>query len=374
MLPFQMPSSDVFFASPKKVFAHYFYPFPLSEDNAPAASDYYNTQYLTVQGEGGIHSAYGGYLRTRPLGVTPSPNYVAANMQAEVRMAIARGITGFTFDILNMLDAESPTGHLDTLLNAAQAVDPRFDIVPMLDMSAMPGITQPQATALIASFTHPSIARLPDGRLLIAAFNAGIEPMAWWNSVFAADNAQNVNVAFIPVLLGNPGTSGQLSAVSLGLGGWGTATPSAATGVADYMNPVLPQQFRPKSSNFWEAGNCHMVRFQRDRPGSALYGFEPKPKHWNLGLRPRSLLRDMVRNRTAAVDRQGRPVRRVPQDEIDRSPPKQRRVHASEFHGDLKHRMPGLPHRSWHDFDQWGSYRVPCRHHVCIGSYGAWSA
>jgi hypothetical protein len=257
-LPFVMPDP---FSFKKRVFAHYFYPFPLSIGNQPAASDYYNTQYLAPGGENGTHKAYGGFLRSRPLPVPPgSPTaYALLNMQREVQMAIARGITGFTFDILNLADAISPTGHLAMMLQAAQAVDPRFWIVPMLDMSSMVGLTQAQAVQLIASFTHPSFARIPDGRLLVSAFNAS-QPLTFWQIIIQSLNKQNVNVAFIPVILGNPGSVGTLSPISLGLGGWGTATPASAAAIANYMNPIMTQQFRPKSEVFWEASGSDTFR------------------------------------------------------------------------------------------------------------------
>lgn len=256
-LPFSMPDP---FQFPRRAFAHYFYPFPLSIDNHAAVSDYYNLQYLTVNGENNVHAAYGGYLRARPLPVTPGTvtGFQFDNMVQEVRMALARGITGFTFDILSFLDAMSPSGHLSILLAAAQSVDPRFSIVPMLDMSAMNTLTQTQAVQLITSFTHPSFMREPDGRLLVAAFNA-VQPLSFWQGIISVLNAQNVDVAFLPVLLGSP-MSSPLASISIGTGGWGTATPAVALSPASYMTPILPQQFRPKAQIFWEASNFDTFR------------------------------------------------------------------------------------------------------------------
>ena len=117
-LPFAMPATDALFASPNKVFAHYFLPFPLQINNVPAAQDYYNLEYLNREGESDKWAAQGGYLRQRPLGVPVSsnPNWLEANMQHEVSLAIARGITGFTFDVLSPSDATSPTGPLQLML------------------------------------------------------------------------------------------------------------------------------------------------------------------------------------------------------------------------------------------------------------------
>lgn len=260
-LPFVMPSADVFFASPKRVFAHYFYPFPLSFDNKVSAADYYNVSYLNPAGEGGKHLAYGGWLRARPLPVPiGGANFVQANMQREVQMAIARGITGFTFDILSYADAMSPAGKLQTMFNAAQVVDPRFWVVPMLDMSAMTGLSIAQAVDIITLCKgFPSSARISDGRMLISAFNATLQPLNWWQAVIAALDAADVDVAFLPVLLGSP-TASPLDPIAIGTGGWGTATPLVALSPAGYMPPVLTQQFRPKSSAFWECSNSQTFR------------------------------------------------------------------------------------------------------------------
>jgi Glycosyl hydrolase family 71 len=277
-LPFTMPAADVFFTSPRRVFAHYFYPFPLSVDNAPAASDYYNRNYLTVTGEGGIHAAYGGYLRSRPLPVTPSAaaTYQQTNMQTEVTMAIARGITGFVFDILSLEDIAAPgvsTGRLISMIAAAAAVDPRFSIIPMIDMSALgSALTPAQGAAFIqAVASSPNLYRLWDGRIVVAAYDASLQPISWYQQMIGILNAQAIDVAFWPVFLGAPSDGGTLDPISEGLGAWGTAIPSSAAALAatvktaqaaglPYLMPILPQQFRPKNQVFQEAGNSLAFR------------------------------------------------------------------------------------------------------------------
>jgi Glycosyl hydrolase family 71 len=259
-LPFTMPDP---FGFQKKVFAHYFQAFPQSIDNLPAASDYYETQYLTIGGESGKHAAYGGYLRARPMPLTSNPNpayqvWSQANMETEVGLAIARGITGFTFDILSYPDAISPTGRLETMLAAALAVDPRFKIMPMIDMST--AYTPVEIQTILASLNSiPSVMREPDGRMVFSAFNA-VQPLSFWQPIIQSLNAQNVNVAFIPIFLGNPPTVNPLGSISIGAGGWGTAIPTAASGSGCYMTPILTQQFRPKNQIFWESSNYDTFR------------------------------------------------------------------------------------------------------------------
>jgi hypothetical protein len=265
-LPFVMPSSDVFFASPKRVLAHYVELFEIQIDNVVASADYYETQWLQPSGEGNKYLAQGGFVRERPEAINPlqGTNFKLLNKQKDVSDAIARGVTGFNYDIQVMSDVLNPTGKFATMLNAAQAVDPRFWIVPMFDMSALAGMTQAQAVGIIANYADktkwPSVARWWDGRLLFSAFNA-TQPLAYWQGIINALNQQGINVAFIPVLLGNPGTIGPLSPISLGLAGWGTARPDTAlAGPANFMNPVLAQQFRPSQSVFWEASCSQTLR------------------------------------------------------------------------------------------------------------------
>jgi Glycosyl hydrolase family 71 len=259
-LPFVMPPIDTFFNSPKRVIAHYFWPFPLSIDNVPPPNDYIGTQFMTVNGENSKHAAYGGYIRRRPLPAptgTPTPGYQIANMQTEVKAAMARGITGFEVDILDLTDPQ-----LGWMFTAAAAVDPRFWVVPMPDMSSLGAATTvAQMVTLLASCSiQPNVARLPDGRMFFTAFNATLMPITFWQQTIAGLNAKGIPVAFVPVLLGEP-ASDPYAAIAHGVGGWGTANVQAAsTCPPAFMMPVLPQQFRPDAQIFWEAGNTGSLR------------------------------------------------------------------------------------------------------------------
>jgi hypothetical protein len=277
-LPFAMPDAAALFGSSKKVFAHYFYPFPLQVENkVPPEQDYYNTQYLNKAGESGKWLAQGGYFRQRPLGLNPTsdPNWRLLNVQKEVRMAIARGITGFTIDIMSVKEATDADSHLHLLLSAAQAVDPRFKIVVMPDMGAFKGDTAGadgvvQVVASVAS--SPAAYRLGDGRLVVTAFNAGANPPQWWQSVISQLKSRGINIAFVPTFLGWGGQASAFSAISHGFGDWGTATADVSDGMKGdpaaahtnygkiYMMPVDPQQYRPKGSQYWEAGNSATFR------------------------------------------------------------------------------------------------------------------
>jgi len=271
-LPFVMPSAATLFGSSKKVFAHYFYPFPLSIGNVAADVDYYNVNYLSPTGESDKWLAQGGYLRQRPLPVEagPSATYLVDNMEKEVEMAIAAGITGFTVDVLDPTEIDAGS-QLQNLYTAAAAVDSRFKVVVMPDISAL-GANQTVVENIIASVaSSPSAYRLADGRLVVTAFDASLGSVSFWQAVFSDLAAAGIDVAFVPTFLGWESNAAAFAPISYGFADWGTATPAAsassqawpaaAHGYGEiFMMPVDPQQYRPKDFLFWEAGNSEAFR------------------------------------------------------------------------------------------------------------------
>jgi hypothetical protein len=267
-----MPSASTLFGSSKKVFAHYFYPFPLSIDDADANVDYYNRNYLSPNGESNKWLAQGGYIRQRPLPVTPgaSSTYAVDNMEKEVEMAISAGITGFTIDVLNPDEADAGS-QLQNIMTAAAAVDSRFKIVVMPDMSAL-GASAAAVESIIESVaSNPAAYRLGDGRLVVTAFDASIGSVSFWQGVFSDLATAGIDVAFVPTFLGWEGYAASYSPISYGLADWGTATPSASAASESwpaaahaykeiFMMPVGPEQYRPKDFLFWEAGNSLAFR------------------------------------------------------------------------------------------------------------------
>jgi hypothetical protein len=272
-LAFTMPDPSALFASPKKVFAHYFYPFPLQIDNKPPSQDYYNRNHLNPNGESGKWADKGGFLRQRPFPVDgAAANYRLLNMEQEVRVAIARGITGFTIDVMGVSQATDADSALHQLMSAAQAVDPRFKIVVMPDLAALKSDAD-AVTQIIASIaSSPAAYRLNDGRLVVTAFNAGANPPEWWASIFTQLKSRGINVSFVPTFLGWGGQAKAFSAISDGFGDWGTATAAASDRMKGdpaishgsygkiFMMSVDPQQYRPKDSIYWEAGNSATFR------------------------------------------------------------------------------------------------------------------
>lgn len=261
-LPFEMPNTDVLFGSSRTVFAHYFNRLPLSIDNQPAIEDYYTTQYLQANGEQNKWLAQGGYLRSRPIAVFPKANYAIENLKLEIRLAIARGITGFAFDILSLDDLKAES-YLPNLIAAAQAVDPRFQILLMPDMTALAGPADVQ-TIVEATYTSPSLYRV-NGHLAIAPFySEGVTPAAW-DTLKRALAAKGTPIALIPTFLSlSQAYVEAYQAVSDGLGTFGTPLPSQLQTVADetgrahaagkwYLAGLSGQGYRPKAFSYWES-------------------------------------------------------------------------------------------------------------------------
>lgn len=273
-MAFSMPDPEALFNSSKKVFAHYFYPFPLSVGNKSASEDYYNVHYLNKNGESGKWLAMGGYLRQRPLPVPAGSggNWQLSNVQQEVRMAIARGITGFSIDVLSPKEVSGADSHLQLLLSAAQSVDPRFKILVMPDISALKTDADTVVKIIAVAAASPAAYRLADGRLAVSAFNAGANSADWWSGVLAQLKSRGITVAFVPTFMGWKGQASAFAPISYGFADWGTATAQAAQNMKGdpdiahkqygkiYMMPVDPQQYRPKGSIYWEASNSAAFR------------------------------------------------------------------------------------------------------------------
>ena len=282
-LPIAMPGRDEIFASPRKVFAHYFNPFPLSIDNKNATADYYAQQYLVPTGENNKWLGNGGYLRSRPLPVPIQGNwhFVIENLKREVSLALSRGISGFTFDILS-LDDIKPGGSLDNLLQAAAQVDPRFQIVLMPDMSSLGADTGNVLAIIKAMYKKRGLFHLTDGRLVISPFlSESVAPSAW-QALLSQASKQGYSVAFVPTFLSlKLEYLEHYAHVSDGLGTFGTALArEGAVLAADafmshranrlFMAGISGQDYRPKDYIFWESEGS--LAYRRSWMGAIVGG------------------------------------------------------------------------------------------------------
>ena len=289
--PFDAPPLSTLRASPKKVFAHYFSPYPVSLDNKEPDQDYYAKHYLQPTGEDSKFAYCGGFLKQRPLPQPPrvrGVDYELANFEEEVRRAAALGLDGFTYDILNTTGTH--WNRLLKLLDAASNADPEFRIVLMPDMTSTYKGTDDEARAAfvgsIASIaTHPAVYRGERGELLLAPFAADKRSPAWWAATMQALAAEGIEAALWPVFV-SPWSVATMSLQEevplLGTSSWGPATIPGATGYAKnaqqahdmglmWMAPVRPQDSRPKDLVYSEAGTTQTMRLLWDaaREGDA---------------------------------------------------------------------------------------------------------
>lgn len=265
-LPVVPLSADQVFASPKKVFAHYFDRFPLSIDNKPWERDYYSMHYLNAEGEKGKWRDHGGFLRSRPLPVPVGEpgDFALENLKREVKMAIDAGIGGFAYDILDMDDTR-PQGRFMNMATAAMAVDPRFKLLLMPDMSALKRDPDNVFTIVKALYDVENIYRLNDGSVVIAPFLSESVPQQAWDELLKRLSSAGFRVAFVPTFL-SLGDSyiREYAPLSRGMGTFGTPLPRMAGEIASYLEKlrakgkismvgISGQGYRPKSYLYWES-------------------------------------------------------------------------------------------------------------------------
>jgi hypothetical protein len=269
-LPFNLVDTH----SPRKVFAHYMPNLPISVDNKDGDEDYYATQYLTVNGENGIHAAYGGFVRDRPL---PRPHsnlrdWQLADLRTEIGQAKSVGIDGFAVDVL---EPRATSNVIDQILQATAGVD-NFAVMITADITGHLGaMTAADFAADVAPYlTAPAAFRLPDGRPVLGAFAAEAQTPAWWMSVFdILRDRFKLAVAFVPTFVDVADNPEKFAPFSYGFSMWGGRSPNSMT-VRDvgrgspvdvirrthqlgklWMQPVAFQDSRPRSAIFWESAN-----------------------------------------------------------------------------------------------------------------------
>ncbi|MEV0650745.1 endo-1,3-alpha-glucanase family glycosylhydrolase [Phytomonospora sp. NPDC050363] len=275
-LPFDLPPREVLEASGKKVFAHYFTQFRISIENKPAETDYYTRNYLTPDGEGGIHSAYGGFLRDRPLPRDPvAGDWQLADMVTEVTRAKEAGLDGFTLNLLNVSESNYHWQAALRLMRAAPMVDPDFKIVIMPDMtvSTLKDIDAAGLAAVVMKLAAlDSEYRLGDGRLVVSPFKAENKTPEFWaqfNALMKSNHGETV--ALVPFVLNFNASFEKYKSVSYGFSEMEYGAPALQDSLpakiatthnagVKFMASLSPQDSRPKEGNYYEAENSENLR------------------------------------------------------------------------------------------------------------------
>ena len=242
---------------PPTVFAHYMLQFPLSLDNLPATKDYYATQWLTIGGEENKHVTSGGYLRDRPLPVTPGADFLTDNYVREFDQARAAGNEWQRFQ---------------TMLTAADGHG--FRIIPTVDAVGSLVDSTPEALAEVLApvFRHPCVS--PEGEdVLLSSFAAEKCPVAWWTGLRSALAARiGREVTFHAVLLeASTDNITAFAPIASAIGSWGGRTPEAAAATTvtathvrqlgrRWIAPVAAQDVRPRNGLYAEACNTETFR------------------------------------------------------------------------------------------------------------------
>ncbi len=203
-----------------------------------------------------------------------SPYWRQINAAIDILRAQLIGIDGFGVD-LTRAGLPEPSDQARILCDAAAAVAPGFHIVPEPDGDILKQATPDQMAITIEGMaaTCPTAYRLPGGRLLVVPFAPNIQPIGYWEEVLQKLAAAGQNVAFIPDLLGLAQNAKRFAPISFGMTSWGPRDPvtaqsvplmsaerSAAALAPAWMQPVAPQDARPKAAIYWEAANTNVFR------------------------------------------------------------------------------------------------------------------
>jgi hypothetical protein len=291
-LPWELPTAAQVASGPtpeRQMFAHYYGPQPAAFSNT--ATDYYESNYLPVNGEGGIHAAYGGYLRDRPGTIVRAPYATTPvswqrNMQnKEIAAMIQAGVTGAFCNIMG--SSGDNWNRYMWLLDEAVANFPGFKVVPMLDANG--GTVQNDSVATAAArvntFLSTTAAWQYGGKYVVATFKmegatsrAAGSPtgLAYWQAVKdALLTTHGKDTTWIGVY-NNPNVSNQYDSIQFMSGRWGPGSdPNIVNNLTDegvgvkargkkFLFPTWSQDIRYRSSIWDEARNTECVRAYGD--------------------------------------------------------------------------------------------------------------
>jgi hypothetical protein len=271
--------------SAKKVYAHWhYYPVSLGNEN-PTSSDYYERNYIPVNGEGGVHAAYGGMMRERPLPRLPRPeaDWQLRDAKDEIELAAKIGIDGFYLNLWTDSDVNNGAvwTRVRTIVDAASQVG-SFDIVPNFDLTILntgsqAGDQDTMIRILGKLKGYSALLKRPDGKFVVGLFNPNAHgrTASFYSTVKQrAASELGMNLYLVPVFLGTGSTTlfEEYRTIGDAYAGWGTAVPVTTAGYSGslktkaagygktWIHPMSSQDFRPKDRSFWEARNSQTLR------------------------------------------------------------------------------------------------------------------
>ncbi len=289
MLPFKQLPVEELRKSPKKVFAYYFIFSSGYTDEDPGLGWYTRTvlnpsgNYHKDRVEAGTESLF------RPL---PRPPMQAGldkdevrirGMEEELRVLRNLGMDGFLVDFWADPHPSNGQSYFSknsfAILDAVQRVDKTMKVIPAIYCNTKKGgvdgeadedtdpIAYANSPVMEKILTHPSVYRLPDGRVLMSQWLTEKHSVAWWTKAMAELARKGTPVALLPQF-NSYGKVADFAPISYGLAHWGPRTPCAydwAKRVQAFKDvkcvfPIVEQDVRTRGCTLWEAQNSETLR------------------------------------------------------------------------------------------------------------------
>jgi len=282
------PSYGVFYQMPsdirshsKKVWAHYFGPYPRSFNNESAAAlTEYATYFNNSNSSSSTNNSYGSYFRDAPLfrAQSSSSQWQVDDCKFDIQAAMAAGIDGFMCDLLGLSGSNYQNyEYLKTALRQLRAADSTYNSFYVIAQVDANGSTAKAATNTagdyIATFNDTAY-HLPTGEMVWSCFlvESPNVSLSWWEGVANyLTTTKGIPNAFVGVA-NNWNASPNYDAVQYGAGSWGFGADPAAINAAGnqaldahnrgkiYMHPATSQDTRPRNQLFDESCNTEALR------------------------------------------------------------------------------------------------------------------
>lgn len=287
------PDPGLFYAVPsdirthtRKVFAHYFGPYPRSLDNASKESltqyaSYFDSPYPAA------NQSFGGFFRDSPMyrPQSASSTWQVDDCKFDIQVAMSVGMDGFFCDLLGLSGSNFDNyNRLKQALRELRAVDSKYNsfyVMAMIDANGATGTpgrnyTGPvnsgvlNAAHYVESFSDTAY-HLSDGRMLWSCFLAEANPPLWWSDVAATMTSDGFPNAFLPVF-NNYNSAPNYYSISYGVSAWGFGADPGCINAAGnqaltahnagkvYMHPATIQDTRPRNVLYDEACNSEALR------------------------------------------------------------------------------------------------------------------